>query len=318
MLKAPEDFLEKLHVRTKETASESRLKELLHLLFFPLHIKIPVEILSIASVAIILISLFHAVEPQIRISAPQIISSKPQGAQGQIATKESRLEKTPQKSTPILEKGTGQALPMKPGKIPTQNHAVELFEKSPEPSPAKIDQASVNASKQPIELYIVMRYVEKPQVKGPTGGNVQTPAKYETKAKDSVHTMHVPASQITGEAQDHAMDKLDKETTKSLSSPEKIPLKAQARMAPAESPEISLMKDIIASVQGSLISVDYDEQSQKPRIITARIPGGALNEFFQRIKDIADLNMPAPSTLQLGREDYLVRIHVESEETLKK
>jgi hypothetical protein len=318
MLKTPEDFLEKFHARTRETASESRLKKLLHLLFFPWHVKIPVEVVSIASVAIILISLFHAVEPQIQISAPQIYSFKPQRSQGHIAAPESRLEKTPQKSAPIADKGIGWALPMKPQNTPEQNQAGKLYEKTQGPAPAKIDQALVNASKQPIEVYIVMRHVEKPQVKGPAGASAQMPAKDEAKAKDSLLTMPAPGPQVAGETEDHSVQALDKETTKSLSSKEKSPLKAQARMAPPESPVISFVKDIIGSVQGSLIGVDYDEQSQKPRTITARIPGGALNEFFQRLKDHAYLKMPDTSTLQPGREDCLVRIHVESEETLKK
>jgi hypothetical protein len=318
MLKAPEDFLEKLHVSTKEAASDSWLKELFHFLFYPLHIKIPVEIVSIASVAIILFSLFHAVEPQIQISAPEIYSFKPQGAQGQIAAQQSRSEKTPQKAAPILEKGTVRELLLKPEKKPAQNQVARLSEKKQEPAPAKIDQTSVNASKQPIELYIVIRYMEKPRVKGPVGGSVQAPAKYETKAKDSVQAMQAPAPQVTDEVEDHAMRGLDKETTKPSSSQEKVSLKAQARMATPESPVISCMKDIIGAVKGTLITVDYDDQSQKPHIITARIPAGELDKFFQRIKDIADLKMPVPSASLPGREDYLVRIHVESGETLKK
>ncbi len=318
MLKAPENILEKLHARTMGEDTESRLKKLLHLLFFPLHIKIPIQVVSLASVAIILLSLFHAVEPQLQLPSLESASSETKQAQGQIAPQETRQEEEVQKPAPMIEKGSGRPLPLKEERASAQSSAVESYKKAQKPGQAKIDQVVEGASDQPIEVAIVLRSLGKPRATGPSGENVQAPAGFEATGRDSIGTMAAPAPRIAGEAEDKALLVPDKKAMKSFNSQVKEPLGAPARTTTSESPVITTMKDLVESVQGSFIHADYDEQAQIPRVITVRIPGGALNEFFKRLKEIADLKMPTPSTIHPGREDHLVRIHVESGDSPKK
>jgi hypothetical protein len=280
MLKAPEDFLEKLHVRTMGEEKESGLKKILHLLFFPLHIKIPVQVVSLASVAIILFSLFHAVEPQLRIPSPESVSPESQQAQGQIPPQESRLEEKAQKPAPLLEPGSDSPLPFKTERTPAHGSPVESYKKEQTPAQAKIDQVVEDASGQPIEVVIALRSKGKPRAKGLSGENVQDPDDVVSKARDSVGTMIAPAPRIAGEAEEKELQGTDKKAMKSFSTRDKEPLETPARTAAPESPVIKTMKDIVESVQGSVIHVDYDEQSQRPRVITVRIPMEHSMNFF--------------------------------------
>lgn len=310
MLKAPNDFLDKLHARTKE----SRIKELLHLLFYPLHVKIPVEVLGFASVAVVIFSLFHAVEPLVRMTAPQGVPSGAGSVREQVMPEESRPDLMPREAAPMTEKGTVQAPPTQQKTLSKRRQAVQRHDKKQEPAPAGVDQAVVRAPLQPMDVYIVMRGSEKLQAKEPAGAGVQAPAPAEAKAGDALRAGHAPAAEV----EDRALSQQDEEPATSPVSRATAPVKAQALTVSPESTALSSLKDVVASVGGSLIGVDYDELSREPRVLTARIPCDALDAFFLRIKGIAELRTPAPSALQPGARDCLVRIHVASEETLQK
>ena len=290
MMKAPDDFLEKLHARTRG----SRLKEFLRLLFYPLHVKIPVEVVGLASVAVIIFSLFHAVEPEVRMTVPQGVSSDAGNVREQAAPQESRPGPLTPETAPITEKGAIPSLSTTPEEATPRKQAVRPYDKKQEAVPAKIDQAGAGTPPQPIDVYIVMRGIEKLQTEESAGAGVQAPAPSEAKSRDALRAVQAPAARVAAEAEDHPLT------------------------ATPEGPVLSSLKDIIASVQGSLINVDYDEKSHNPSVLTARVPTGALHEFFQRIRDVAELETPAPSVLPTGGGDCLVRIHLAPEETRQK
>jgi len=312
MLKAPDDFLEKLHARTRE----SRLKELLRLLFYPLHVKIPVEVIGIASVAVVIFSLFHAVEPQVRMTAPQGVPSGADSVREQVVPEESRSELVPREAAPMTEKATVQAPPTQSETQSKSKQDVRLYNKKEEPAPAGVDRAVVSAPLQSMDVYIVMKGVNKLQAKGPAGAGVQAPAPSE--AGDALRSGHAPAAEVAAEAEDRVLGRQDEESARPPVSRADVPMKAQALTVSPESPVLSSLKDVVASVRGTLVDVDYDGQSREPRILTARIPCDALDAFFQRIEGIAELRTPVPSALQPGGRECLVRIHLEAEETLQK
>jgi hypothetical protein len=94
---------------------------------------------------------------------------------------------------------------------------------------------------------------------------------------------------------------LEEGTSKGTSSKDKASL-------PPSSEAIIKIKKLIASVEGSVTSLSYDEHSGNPRFIHAVIPTRNFNDFLEKLKDIGDLKEALPQIPESGASSVNVKI----------
>lgn len=75
-LETPPDFLGSLHERIRTEKAGSKLKKTARFLFFPLQVKIPLEIVGFAAVAVIIFSVYQVMEPEKLVPTVKISAEK--------------------------------------------------------------------------------------------------------------------------------------------------------------------------------------------------------------------------------------------------
>jgi anti-sigma factor RsiW len=315
-LQAPPDFLGNLHGRIQEIETESRLKRLLRFLFFPIRIKVPVEVMSITAVAVIIFSVFHNISPQELMPTAAKVSQQSTSPQDHVVKEDASLgsggAQAPEKAlAKSEEKGAQTGLPhkstggTKPLPAPALNRA-----QAPAVFLGKNDQSIPPAEKQAIELSLMVR-AQLVSHEEKAVAEERTHAKAEMQAKDSSGAMSTPAApQMAYEAEDRSAQ-MEKERKKAVANSESA---LQKRGEPLF---VTRIQDCIGAVHGSLVSIEYEAQTDQPRLITARIPGNRLNDFYHILEGIAEIKTPPKSQTEPDQTDRLVKLHIVIEEPLK-
>jgi hypothetical protein len=74
------------------------------------------------------------------------------------------------------------------------------------------------------------------------------------------------------------------------------------------------VRELIKHVEGTVVSLEYDEETQKLRTIQASIPSRNYPVFYQELTRLAPLQAPPQAISEEDRETIPVRITVISPE----
>jgi anti-sigma factor RsiW len=85
--------------------------------------------------------------------------------------------------------------------------------------------------------------------------------------------------------------------------------KARYELAEKHDP-FAAFKDLIGSVQGKVLSVDYNAETKQPEALLTQIPASRWKEFKEQLKALGDLEIPVEPRIQEGQENLQVRIRL--------
>jgi hypothetical protein len=342
-VKAPDDFLESVHTKME---SGFDLSKLFRKLFVPFKIKVPLEILTAAATAIIIIFFVNVYQkenylPNLMVAEkPESLSddvSAPDGIDmkgAQTSTQKDRNQQRKIVSEPQPKEDTK--------KVVSEHSKHQYFKKSKaSPSPlaekkkysyqSKTDEEEVKTSR------ITTSKFEKEQSLAP-GKTSTTPmekkeelAIAEEVSKDNLEKpielalVISPTLESTSKSLFAGMDKLEEDVsdvesktalgsskkegeTSSISRSEKEML----MKAGAETSSLQLTRKrieaMISDNSGKIISEKADDQTGQPKSILAEIPSSNFNSFFTQLTQIGRIKQPL-SDINLSKNQPL-RINI--------
>jgi hypothetical protein len=290
-LETPPDFFDALHERIRMEKTESKLKKLERSLFFPLQVKIPLEIAGLAAVIVLIFSFYQVTEPERYLPSAARVSAEKMASPEQTAAPESH---------PAMG-GTAQSGPArnKSSSPEAASHpeAVELLEKPD--GPLEKTKKTTGYESRTVELTLVVHAPETSSGERPAA-ETPAPVRQEMKEKDSAGLMKAAPDAVS--ASNEESQQVDRKR-------ENIAAERKGR----DDELTSRVRDVIVSVQGTLVSVENDERG-RPRLIKATVSGNRLQELCRRLENIAELQPSPRSIAHSGQEEVPVRVLIRIEE----
>ncbi len=276
-VKAPSDFLEKIHERMEPRSDFSRL---VRKLFVPFRIKIPLQLAAAATAAILVVLVWNIQQPEIQTMQP----SKAYKVEGFAETPKADHIK------PALKKEAKRLLSIAeeaPGRLSDSEHRM-LARKSkdkttvqpsiqvkPEPSSSFFSKARQSAGKgQPIELALVLK----------TGdiGRAYAP----DIAMESAPLLESDDKTVENERADkHSFGR-----------------KIEAIQKDPVDDLLSTMKQIIRPLKGKILAVEYHKQEERIKSIHVQIPTKSYGSFCNELEKLATFKTPPPALIDTRLE----------------
>ncbi|MBP1741533.1 MAG: hypothetical protein H6Q48_3826 [Deltaproteobacteria bacterium] len=248
-VKAPAHFLDQLHKRMERPSKLSKIREWL---FYPLRVKIPLQLAGAAVAALIIFSILPLQQSSLKMPSKWEQEKKAEDpAYYRDETKEmnsaGRSEALVQKAAPgglAREKDTG-----KPAERPEA-----LVRKAAIPEPAKATrEVALNLKRQ---VRAKTADAEHDAVQAPAAPAVQEVQKHKL-AAGSPHQ------------EDKKQEELKKETQSVLS-----------------------ITKAVEAARGKVLSVDYNLQTGLPESVNAEMPAAEISLLYEKLKELGDLQVP--------------------------
>ncbi len=109
------------------------------------------------------------------------------------------------------------------------------------------------------------------------------------------------------ETEERKMKEVER-TTKVLVDEEVIDKDIIALPSPYLTEALSKVKNLIELVEGKVISVKYEKETNLPQYITTQIPAVNYSTFLEKLGQFGDLQKPLPSEAAKGKESLRLRI----------
>jgi hypothetical protein len=279
-LRAPEDFLEKLHARIERRLTFRRL---LHVLFVPARIKIPLEAAA-ATVIVILIFVGLNVPPpkQQLAKAPEPAGQVRLAKKAPVDRVEAPAEVEPYRASPPSEQRKA-VKPEDPG---------EIFE---------------------VALILGTETPGRPDAPGVAMRSAPLfPEEEGFREQEADEMAHRSAAEVALErAPDTGIkaEKPKKEREPDVRGPEKS-LTTREGGPPVPSLDEAMVRvtALVGSIGGTVVSIDYERQSDRPQSIDAEIPADRYEGFYEALGRLGHLQTP-PRTLS-DKDQRRVRIRI--------
>jgi len=286
-VKAPADFLEKIHERM-----EPRLKvyRIIRKLFVPFHIKIPLELAAAATMAILVIAVLNIQQTEKIAQVPKVatyqksaeepsaVRLKPAFTRNEAKGSAQVLEEAPEKlsdSKNIMMARKSRAQPLKPAPESEVAPTVPVLEK------VKVKQDFWE--KEPIELVLLLK-------------------------TEFIGSAYVAMDADSSLERDVISD--EKESTAKSSIERKV---TAGQIAPAAN-LLQRVKNLIGLVDGRVLSEEYERQTEQLQSIYAEFPAKQYEMFCEQLTRFAALQNPPPALSDKDRETIRVRIRFKSSE----
>ena len=267
-IKAPDDFLEKLHERMEPRFTSEKV---IRILFFPLRIKIPLELATAAVLVLLVFSFLSIQHPEKMISMVREKSTDVRIAEENIMhTFDAALKEEVYNSKQLIK------------------------EKHPQPQAKK---------REIIELALLI----KGDLSGKAYKSDETPIRMKTSAKARGVLRSAKPVPPNIESENRTFEKEDEPMrleTKGTSS-------GKERFSSSLSPLFHAylkVKNLIGSMNGTIESVKYKAETGQPDSIYATIPAESYNDFCKNLRGIATLKTSPPPLSEMVSPP--VQIHI--------
>ncbi|MGV8074536.1 MAG: zf-HC2 domain-containing protein [Syntrophobacteraceae bacterium] len=286
---APVDFLESLQERLEQPGL---FKRLLTRLFYPMKLKIPFEVAGVVAASLLVVLLYRGVEPE----KAQFSSSPPAPATSDMSAREAekpKKDETPSVSTEspsgpeqtVLTEKLMKAVPplasrQEAAKTPAEGH---LSTKPPE--------RYSDVSQKPVEL--VLRLA--PSADQPT-------------PQEKVMREQAPEGASFSAAAPQTRDKAL--AGKAAPAPMSAERKAEQTTQPNPATTLSRIKDLAERAGGSILSVDYEKETQLPQVVSAQLPAAKYPSFLNELRSLGRLEEPDVGG-DYRNKDALIRLRIQ-------
>jgi len=281
-VKAPADFLEKIHERMEPHFSIDRL---IRKLFVPFHIKIPLELAAAATVMILVVLVLNIQQPEIQMmKIPTASKSQRLADQSKEDRIKPEFKKEAKSLTPVLKEA--------PAKPPDSEHVMlarrsktktvkPSIQRESEPRSSVLAKAKQPAGKgQRIELALVLKTgviggFYEPGIAMQAAPLLESDENTAEKEKADIDSF---GRKIDAGRKDRAVDLLLR------------------------------VKHIIDLVKGKVLTVEYGRQAEQLKSIYAKIPAKNYESFCRELTRLAAFQNPPPDLTDKDLETIQVRI----------
>jgi len=336
-VKAPRDFLQKVHGRLEQP---SGIKKIFHSIFFPLNVKLPLELAAVTTAIIAAIFVFNVTQPARRSMKEQLLLKSESAViqdeagkepaesamkRGEAVTAPGRPKQ--QAPTPVQNEKAGagavKKAPIEKSTVSTADRedkrtaAPEVAETAEEEPAPIISEDKLAESEKAAEMYDL--YAQK---EGDTGSSIEEkpieiafliePATPEKATTQRAAVGEAPEKRAKKTKKDkYALDALAPAEHAEPPAPSKEEQLEEKNgpQAPPRDRILSEVQDLITFVHGKVIAVEYEKDSPLPVSITAEIPAQQYSYFIQELQQFGKLKAPLPSAPEQQTEP--VRLHIQ-------
>jgi len=265
----PRDFLDQLHQRIEK---RSRFSKILHALFLPLRVKIPLEFAGAVAMAILVFALLHTQQDQLKLAEAPIGLKKERAAE-----KVAKDDTLPEAPSSLMEKGVSKDI----GEHRWQGEAGRLDKEGRDEDYkaqlARMPAEPVPAERETIELALIMKREIRPETVAPEGATDTAPAPEKEMRRSLAMQKAEPSGQLERDTEvDDSLPRLTR---------------------------------LIKLARGKVVSIEYEKGTTRPESIHAEIPAPELNTFYNSLKALGDLQtVPRAET---GKGEEVLPVHIQ-------
>ena len=267
-LKAPDDFLEKLHERMEPRMS---FKKVMRALFIPGRIKIPLEL---ATAAVVGVLIFFAINIQ---QSEKMMSQIQERAVDVEISKDTSMHKA---ETKPINRAYKSAPVMESAGVSETAKRREVI------------QLALLLPKEKTQATYELKEDEDETV---AAGKGETRARSARLSASSSRKKATPLGK-EDKVMESAIEEAPTHKPKSVSQ------------APDGSRTLSEVKNIVHLVNGQVISIEYEKQTEHPKSLRAEIPAKDYLSFTEKLRHIAPFQSPPPTLPTASPERIEVRI----------
>jgi len=247
-VKAPADFLDQLHKRMERPSKISKIREWL---FYPLRLKIPLQLAGAAVMAIIIFSILPLQQPSLKLpSKPEQVKEAGDAVN---YAHENKVGKSAAGSEAPVQKAAPGGVPNDKDSGKSALRSEALVQKAPTPEPA--EETRIVALKLKIQV----------RAKAAAPQPSAAPA---------------PASPAVQELQ---RQKLAERAAPQEDKREEVPEK--------EPESVLSITRAIEAAKGKVLSVDYSPQTGQPESIQAETPAEQLPILYEKLRELGELQV---------------------------
>ena len=263
-----DDFLEKLHERLEPRFS---FRKILRILFVPGRIKIPLEFATATAMAILIFSIIYIQQPEKMIpEAPESSTQVRITEKTSMDTASPTVKEEAYISKPVVEKATAQP-PAKEREI--------------------IELALLIEKEGSGKVYAPSEAVDKEQAQRSEAERPRMARRSAPKAEIKTDTLK-KEKQIAGLA------------IEERSVLEEEPLSSFSNLHDT----LTKVKELIRLVDGKILIVEYEPQTDRPQSILAEIPAKSYTSFCDKLKGLAILQNTPPTISEKGQRTIQILI----------
>lgn len=309
-LKAPDDFIDRLHERIEPRFS---LNKIMKTLFVPMQIKIPIQLVTVTATAVLVFSIINLQQPVMQLSDAPMVSEEEETKQ--------EVMKEPVKPTPDRKISAPKPVSSKTAthKKPKTTKAKDIALKGLRMEKATDKKAftrTMQKEKKTIELALVLKTGEPGRANFQFAPKEKAPSPERGEASDEESRTYAGSSSRLGAAR----KKAPKAVVETSSFKEDKEDKALPDSEPSESKDetfgviadvnqrVKELENLIERSNGKILSIEYEEKSQTPKSLTAQIPATQYNRFYEKLKSLGALQGPAPAINVKEKEMIKVKI----------
>jgi hypothetical protein len=330
-VKAPADFLEKVHARIELDERASWLGRFKEKLFFPLHVKVPLEMAGLAVAVLLVVFLYHGTKQRVGPGYAPHRAEAPTAEKADQKPDTRSLDQFALKDAPppkLSEAATGTAVPSPAPATAEKTKPLQLALLLGEAkgSLAAVAERDDQAERgeQPGEALERESTLKSGQEESsqPLPTQKARPAAPSVAGRSSIPSRMKGAGVSPGkDAADDVRSGLEGKSARSAarvsrSMPptggSKLPDVPMSRepMAPLEA--LAEIRGLVESAGGTIESIQYNAVGSRPESLMARIPAQFLPRFLDQLQRIGQLRDPAKARDQIpGTETLLVQITLE-------
>lgn len=293
-LKAPDDFIDRLHERIEPRFSFGKI---IKTLFVPMRIKIPVQLVTAMATVVLVFSIIHLQQPEKLLKDAPMMSEK-------------------EESKPELMKEPAEPLPERKIYTPKAAFKKTVAHKKPKTRKAKDIASKGLKTEKVIELALVLKtdIYRKSALK-------ITPIKAAPPAESSevhdeeekTYTSSSLRSRIAGKAatKEEVFAGAAKQDKKAETP---LPAQSSALKEEAGEPESDVekitekLKKLIKDLKGEIKSIEYSNKTGHPISLIATIPADKYLVFYGELKEIGTLHGPVPAVNEEKKETIKIRL----------
>ena len=283
-VKPPADFLEKIHERMEPRFDFNKT---VRKLFVPFHIKIPLELAAAATVAILVVLVLNIQQPEIQMMKIPTASKSQRLAD---KSKEDHITSTFKKETESPEPVFEEA----PGKLTNSEH-VMLARRSK----SKAVKPSIQRESGPSSSF--MAKAESKQAAG-KGQSIELALVLKTGVIGDAYKPGIAMQAAP------LLESDESTTEKKRADIDSFGRKIDAGEKDHTNNLLSRMKNIIDLVQGKVLTVEYDRQTEQLKSIFAEIPAKSYESFCEKLTGLAAFQNPPPDLTDKDLET--IRVHI--------
>jgi hypothetical protein len=268
-VRAPADFLDQLHKRMERPSRVSTLREWL---FYPLRVKIPLQLAGAAVMALIIFSILPLQQPSVKLDSKSEQEKK--AGDSAYYVDESKEMKPAGRSDALVEKAAPSGLARKKDTGKPTASSEPLVRKAATPAPVK--------DKKTWEVTLNLKKHVLPKAATAEPSAAQAPA------SPAVHDMQRQKLAAGTPGQE---DKKEEDVKKELD------------------PVLSITKAVEAA-NGKVLSVDPHPQSGWPESIIAELPAGEISRFYEKLRELGELQVSPETGAEKDSDLVPIRIRL--------